>query len=175
MTERRPRNEVSRHQGMSLRAAELLDEGATDAVVAATLSAEFKRVVKARAVRSFRKADYEPVAKERLVLRDSAKRTELILNAARGAGATFAEAATDLLSKMFYDAIRVGATDESFDAVAVGKTLAKFQELDIQRIKAETAAEKVKQANAAVDVAQDDKLTPEQKAAAVKKIFGIVS
>lgn len=168
---RRPRNEISRNKTLALRAAELLDDGMTDAAVAAKLSAEAGRRISARTVGSFRKAEYAPVAAERMQRRDAAREVELILDAARGAGASWAQAGTDLLSKMFYDLIRGGMGD--LDPIKVGATLAKLRKVETDAIRVRLASERAEAAERLKAAVGDRKASPEELVAKVDEIMGL--
>jgi len=171
---RRARNVISRSREMSLRCAELLDDGRGDAQAAKVLSEESGRKISARTVGSFRKRDYAPVAEQRLERRRAAREVELILESARGSGADFAEAAQDVLAKTLYDMVsRNAAAMEAEDLQKAGKSLAKIIELNNARIKIDMEREKAEAAQAAGDVAADEALTPEQRQSRIKEIFGI--
>jgi hypothetical protein len=148
---RRARNQISRSREMSVRAAELLDEGAGDAAVAAQLAEEFGQHVTARTVGSFRRRDYAPVARERLRRIEGAHEIEMIVSAARGSGMTFAEGTQEILARMMYEALRKAREgDGDLDAASltkIGRSTAKIielsieqQKLDMQRQKEEAAA-----------------------------------
>jgi hypothetical protein len=173
MNTRRARNVVSRNAELAVRAAELLDDGLGDGEVAKKLSAEFSQTIKARAVFSFRHADYQRVAAERAARADAASEARLIIESARDAGATFAQAGTDLLSKMFYDMVRRGAAMEAKDLVAVGKSLAKFREIEIAQTKTEIEVQKAQLALKTEKVVGDANLSPAEKQARIREIFGM--
>lgn len=161
-----------------MRAAELLDDGCTDAAVATALNAEFKLAgaakLKPRAVMSFRHADYEQVRQERQERRDAAAEARLVIEAARDAGATFAQAGTDLLAKMFYDFIRAkGSGMEGKELIALGRSLAKFREVDIAQVRAQAEADKAAAAAQIRDVVDKRKLTGADLVAEVDRIMGI--
>jgi len=159
---------------MSLRCAELLDDGATDAQAAEALAGEFGARVSARTVGSFRRRDYEPVEAERLERRRAAREVELILESARGSGADFAEAAQDILARTLYDMVRGNAAAmEAEDLQRAGKSLAKIIELNNQRLKLDMEREKQAQAGEAGQVAGDEALTPEERQRRIKEIFGL--
>jgi hypothetical protein len=184
MSERRPRNVVSRNAALAVRAAELLDDGLTDAQVAAKLNEEFERAgadkIKAKAVFSFRHADYERVRAEREARMDAAAEVRLILSSAKDAGWSLAEAGTDLLASILYTLIKQRKADldegkaiDGKELIGMGKTLAKFQEVTTAKLKAETDAV-VKRAAAEIKGAvADKKLTGEDLVAEVDRIMGI--
>lgn len=178
MSERRPRNVVSRNAALALRAAELLDDGHGDAAVAAKLNEEFKRTgadrIKAKAVFSFRHADYERVRAERQARSDAAAEARLIIESARDAGATFAQAGTDLLAKIFYDVVRKGgATMEPKELAEIGRQLAKFREVENATVKVQIEKERAEIAMKAERVATDANLSAEEKSARMREIFGM--
>lgn len=177
MTQRRARNIVSRTAALAVRAAELLDDGLGDAAVAERLNEEFGRTgaekIKAKAVFSFRHADYERVRAERQDRSDAAAEARLIIESARDAGSTFAQAGTDLLAKMFYDLIRRGGAMEPKDLIGVGKSLAKFREIEIAQTKAEIEVQKAQLAMKTETVVNDANLSKEEKAARIREIFGM--
>lgn len=180
MTQRRARNVVSRNAALAVRAAELLDDGLTDAETAKCLNAEFgmgtaeKPSIKAKAVFSFRHADYERVRAERQQRSDAAAEARLIIESARDAGATFAQAGTDILAKMFFDLIRKsGATLDAKDLIAVGKSLAKIREVENATIKVQIEKENAERARQAEKVAGDGTMTAEERAARMREIFGM--
>ena len=153
MSARRPRNEISRSQALSLRAAELLDDGLTDAQVATRLNAAPLATAKsdgagsaisARTVRSFRAASYQSIADERLQRRDDAQRVQLLLS---GAAGTYAQAGQELL--------------------------AKIREIEIAQVKADIEKQRFELAHQAEDVAMNTKLSPSEKAAKIREIFGL--
>lgn len=175
MTERRARNEISRTRELSARAAELLDDGAGDAEAAATLSDEFGRKITARTVGSFRKRDWAPVANARLARIEAASRTQMILDAARGAGATYAEAATDILSKLMYDMmldVESGKADPE-NILAIGKSLAKIREIDMEAAKLAVIRDREAAARAIKTVVESRKLDPAELVKKVDEIMGI--
>ena len=178
MSARRPRNEISRSQALSLRAAELLDDGLTDAQVATRLNAAPLATAKsdgagsaisARTVRSFRAASYQSIADERLQRRDDAQRVQLLLS---GAAGTYAQAGQELLAKMLYDFLRAAPEDPAV-LVSAGKTLAKIREIEIAQVKADIEKQKFELAHQAEDVAMNTKLSPSEKAAKIREIFGL--
>jgi hypothetical protein len=180
VSQRRPRNVVSRNADLAARAAELLDDGLTDAEVAKALNVEFSRsaeqAIKAKAVFAFRHGDYERVSRERRDRRDAAAEVNLILGAARDAGADFAQAGQDLLAKMMYDALRSAASGsamESKELVAMGKTLAKFQEVHIARLRAQADADRQRAAADLKSAVSDRKLSGADLVAEVDRIMGI--
>jgi carboxylesterase type B len=171
--ERRARNLISRRKDLALRCAELLDEGLTDLTVAQKLSGEFKLALPARTVASFRKADYAPIAAERLARQDAAREVELIISSARESGATFAKAGIDLLSKAAYDMIKAQAGSSDFNPVSIGKMLAKFVEVETNQIRAQTDAENQRRKNAVDDALQDKSLTAAERQRRVDEAFGM--
>lgn len=173
--ERRARNAISRTKALALRCAELLDEGLTDLGAAQALSIEFKQKITARTVGSFRKADYAPIAAERLARKDAAREVELIISSAQDAGATFAQAGMDLLSKAAFDLIRAQAGSADFNPVGIGKMLAKFVEVQTNQIRAKTEAEKARAAGLIKDAVGTKKLTGDELVAEVDRIMGLKS
>ena len=160
---------------MSLRAAELLDDGMTDEQVYRVLKKEFpgKLVFSARTVGSFRRADYSEIAAERLKLRESAERVGLIMGAAQDAGATFAESAHGLLMKVMLDAITANAEELSAaDLARFGKTLAKFREVEIEEDRVEMQRRKLAEADA-IKTAARRKMAPEELVAEVDRNMGL--
>lgn len=168
---RRPRNEISRNDKLAAACADLLDDGATDASAAKALSASFERKVTARTVRSFRKATWQAVADERMRRRDAAREVSMILDAARGSGATFVEAGTDLLSKMLYDLIRKGG--EEIDPIKIGAMLAKLREVENDSIRVRILQERERQATQLKAAVGDRKASPDELIAKVDEIMGI--
>jgi len=133
---------------MSARAAELLDDGLTDAQAHAELQKEFPdERFSARTVGSFRRRDWEPVAEERLRRRDAAEKVRLLMGAASGEAATYAEAGQTLLAKLMYDALTCAPDELDAQALAkMGRTLAKIRELDMSETRLGIEREKVEQA-----------------------------
>jgi hypothetical protein len=173
--QRRPRNLISRIPAIGLLCADLLDEGLTDNEVARTLAEEFKRPIQRRTVAAFRTGDYQKVSTERRDRQDASNEVRLIIGAAREAGATYAQAGTDMLAKMFYDLlvdVRAGKGPEGVDLVQVGKTLAKIQEIEIERGKTEIARLKAEQATA-IKNAVGSEITKEQLVDKVDEILGL--
>lgn len=176
MTARRPRNIISRTPKLAARAAELYDDGATDARVAKTLSAEFGLEISTKTAGSFFNADYKPIADQRLTRIDAARQANLIVAGARDAGASFAEAGIDLLSKAVFDIIQSATSGAEIDEkklAGLGRMLGKFRQLEIDRVKVDIEREKHELAKAVKDVVGDKSLTAEDLVARVDEIMGI--
>jgi len=147
------RNIISRTRELALRAAELMDDGMTDGAIAERMNLEFNCRVSARTVGSFRKRDYEPIAAERLQRIEDAREVQLILDAARGSGATFAEATSDLLAKQL---------------VKVAKSVGKLRDLEIQELKLKMQQEKEAAARAASEAAEKPELSKLERKNAIR-------
>ncbi|GEM_PF-3849633 len=177
------RNAISRNRAWSLRAAELYDDGATDAAVAETLRAEFGCKVSARTARSFRLRDYEPVRSERLERIEDAQQVQMLMSAAADSGLSFAEAAQDQYARLMYDTIRnVRSGDSEVDGkvmIALGKNIAKLNELALDQAKFEAQQEKERQVESAKDALRaNPEINEEIKAAVMdimdQKMLGLV-
>jgi hypothetical protein len=170
---RRARNVISRTPELYLRACELLDDGLYDPEVAAQLTEEFGQAISARTVGSFYKADYERVKVERLRRKDDAKEVRMIIDAARGSGATFSEAAADLLAKQFYDLLHSGEPLDGKTLTGVAKSVGKLRDLEIQELKLQMQRDKESAAQRIKDAAMDTSMTPEDLVNEVDKLMGI--
>ncbi len=166
---RRARNEISRSAELSAAAADLLDQGLSDAEVAERMSQQFGRKISARTVGSFRRRDYAPIAEERLARQEAARRVQLVLDGVRG---NFAEAAQDLLARLLYDLMRGGSAKPE-ELVRAGQVLARIRECEIAAERARIERERHEQAQRAALAAQDPKLSPAERAARIKEIFGL--
>lgn len=170
--QRRPRNVVSRHRGMALRCAELLDEGLTDREAADALKAEFAgKGATAAAVAAFRKGTYHEVQDARERNLDAARTTELVLESARGSGALFAQAGMTALAKMLFDAIR--QKPQEIDAVKIGRLLAAFVKVENQTKARQMLEERARQADELKNKLSGGKLTDQQLVSEVDRIMGI--
>ena len=139
MSTRRARNVISRNLKMSLRAADLLDDGMTDQKVADVLTEEFGKVVKRKAVFAFRNGTYKDVQSERKDRMDAAEKVRLIIDAAGDSGSIHAKAGTDLIAKMLYDLLKAGG---DVNPNAIGKTLVKIREVDNENLRLQMLREK---------------------------------
>lgn len=158
---------------MSLRAADLLDDGLTDPEAFEILKAEFPGVeFSARTVASFRGREYAQVERERLTRRDAAAKVRLAMGEAGEAG-TYAEAAQALLAKMMYELIsNESRAVDTEDLVDMGRTLAKIREIDISEAKVTMQREK-EEAARRIKATVKPNMTSEQLVAAVDKIMGL--
>jgi len=172
---RRPRNVISRDRAMSLRAADLLDDGLTDAQAHAALKEEFPdKRFSPRTVGSFRHADYAEVRNERLRRRDAAEKVKLLMGAADGEAGTYAEAGQALLAKLMYDALTSAPEELDGKSLAsMGKTLSKIRELDIKESKIEMEKERFAQAERIKRAAGKKDLSVDDLGKEVDRIMGI--
>ena len=168
---RRARNEISRSRELSLAAAELLDQGATDAAVAAALSRTAGRKIAARTVAAFRMRDYAPIAAERLTRRDAARRVEMILS---GAAGSFAQAGQELLARMMYDLLENARDMSPKELIGAGKTLSKIREVELAADKAAIERSRYEAGRAAEAVAGNAAMTPAERQMKIREIFGFV-
>lgn len=186
MRERRARNVISRVPELGIRCADLLDQGMGDQQVADGLNGECRellkkvyggRLITARTVLSFRKADYEAIREERDARVEARNQTLLVLEAGRGAGGVFAEAAQDLLAKMLFDLLKAqrdASTPLDGKALAaMGKTITKIVELGNDRIRIEMLREKEEQARRIKEAVAEKGVSGEALVAKVDEIMGI--
>jgi hypothetical protein len=168
---RRPRNEISRNRQWAEMAADLLDEGMTDAEVAAELRARLpEAAISARTVGSFRNAEYAPIARKRMDRREAARRVHLVLS---GSGGTYAQAGQELLAKMLYDMLDSAEDLSAKELIDAGKTFAKIREIDIAQMKAEFEQARRKAAEDIRDAVQDKTLSSEDLVSMVDELMGL--
>ena len=182
MTQRAPRNIVSKTDVLSIRAAELLDDGMTDAQVAKALTAEFcgkpgspvqVAVIKRETVMAFRHRDYERIAKERKDRQADAAETRLVLAGAKDAGMDFAAMGLSDFArtikqvlKLKREAVENGAAVDLEELSSLGRSLAAVAK-ELKNLGKREVVE------AAERVTGNDELTAEEKAMRMREIFGM--
>lgn len=188
MSTRRARNIVSRTAELSVRAAELLDDGLTDAKVAKRLTDEFCgdgglvalqeegiTTIQERAVAAFRKRDYERIAKERKDRQEDAAETRLLLSSAKDAGMDFAALGLGDFARTMKNVLKVKR-----EAIERGEAVDLAELANLGRSMAAVAKElkaigKREVVEEATRVTNDADLTAEEKAARMREIFGMKS
>jgi hypothetical protein len=186
VTTRRPRNIVSRTAELSVRAAELLDDGFTDAKVAKRLTDEFCgdgglialrdegiAKIQERAVMAFRQRDYERIAKERKDRQEDAAETRLLLTGAKDAGMDFAAIGLGDFARTIKQVLKLKREAiERGDAVDLGELagLGRSMAAVAKELKAIGKRELVDEVDKVVET---KKLTGAEVAAEVKRIMGL--
>lgn len=187
MTERRARNIISRckNTALCLRAADLLDEGATDDQVATALNAEFAefiaekygRAISARTVMSFRNADYAGIAQERADRLEARNQTMMVLDAARGCGSVMAEATQDLMATQMYEMFReMKASGDIMDPKSlaqVGKVVTRILELQADKEKRADARDKANADRLKQLAAAGKPIDPNELVSTVDELMGL--
>jgi hypothetical protein len=177
VTQRRPRNEISRDRRLAIRAAEIFDEGGQSFdAVAKRLSTEFKKSISRKTVGSWYKIEYQPVEDERKRAIQARDQVQMVLSAARDSGVTFAEASQQILAKTFYDLLKpkTGAPAEmTKELISIGKQVSKMMELENERLRITLLEEKQRAASAIKQAAGDPAMTKEDLVARVDELMGI--
>lgn len=182
MTQRAPRNIVSKTDVLSIRAAELLDDGMTDAQVAKALTAEFcgkpgspvqVAVIKRETVMAFRHRDYAKIRQERQDRQELAKETRLVLSGSADAGVDFTKAGlSDMaaiymrIAKLKKQSMESGEAIDLKDLADLGKSFAAVA----KELKALGKQEAAAEIDAAVT---GKKLTGAEVADEVRRIMGL--
>lgn len=179
---RRARNIISRTRELALAAADLLDQGLSDADVAGRLNEEFAgriakiygRAIAPRTVGAFRKRDYAEVADERIRRRERADKVRLLVEGAGDESSTYSKAGQALLARMIYEVLESEAGDLDGDTLkGLAKTLSKIREIEISQAKVEMERARQQQADQAAAVAGDEKLSPEERTQEIRRLFGL--
>jgi len=167
--QRRARNIVSRSRELSALAADLLDQGRTDAEVAAAISERAGERVRPATVAAFRKRDYARVEAKRLERREAAASVEMILS---GAAGTYAQAGQELLARQLYEILTSGAEMSPQELIGAGKTFAKIREIEIAQLRAEIERNRSAAADA-IKTAVGRKASGEEIVEVVDRVMGI--